>query len=54
MRIRAAELGYAVAFGFIGQHYEGGIAVEQDKSKAVAFYEVSAKKGSISASCFIS
>jgi len=47
MYTRAAELGYADAYKMIGNYYEEGIAVEQDRSKALAFYEVSAKKGSI-------
>ena len=46
MRISAAELGEANAYGYIGQCYRDGIVVEQDMSKALAFYEVSAKKGS--------
>ena len=49
MYIRAAELGHADAFGNIGTHYEQGIAVEQDMLKALAFYEVAAKKESIPA-----
>ena len=43
MRIRAAD-GNADAFIHIGYHC---ITVDQDKSKGLAFYEVSAKKGSV-------
>ena len=39
MRICAAELGLANAFDHIGYCYEEGIVVEQDKSKALEFYE---------------
>ena len=49
MRICAAELGHADAFVNIGCRYDEGIVVEQDKSKALEFYEVGAKKGSVSA-----
>ena len=49
MLIRAAELGYADAFGVIASSYEHGIAVELNMSKALEFYEVAAKKGSIPA-----
>jgi len=49
MLIRAAELGYVDAFRKIGYNYMNGNLVEQDKSKAVEFYEVSAKKGSVKA-----
>ena len=48
MYIRAAELGRAEAFGAIGSHYERGI-LKQDNSKALEFYEVGAKKGSVQA-----
>ena len=47
MIIRAAELGNAWAYSFIGDHYARGIIVEQDISKAKEFYEIAAKKGSI-------
>ena len=47
MRICAAELGLANAFDHIGYSYQEGIVVEQDMSKALEFYEVGAKKGSI-------
>jgi len=47
MFILAAELGDAEAFENLGIYYKDGIAVEQDRSKALAFYEVSAKRGSI-------
>ena len=47
MYIRAAELGDADAYGNIGLAYELGDAVEQNISKSLEFYEVSAKKGSI-------
>ena len=47
MRICAAELGYADAFGSIGYHYSLGTAVVQDISKALDFWAVAAKKGSI-------
>jgi len=46
MRIRAAELGVSNAYAVIGMHYEDGLGIEQDLSKALAFYEVAAKKGS--------
>ena len=49
MCIRAAELGNANAYANIGVHYRRGIAVEQNVSKAVAFYQVAAKKGSTKA-----
>jgi len=49
MRIRAAELGHDEAYERIGQVYKEGIAVEEDMSKAVEFYEVAAKKGSLMA-----
>jgi len=46
--VRAAELGHAEAYAVIAIHYQtGAIAVEQDMSKTLAFYEVAAKKGSI-------
>ena len=47
MYIYAAELGHTEAFGYIGQYYERDIGVEQDISKALEFYEMGAKKGSI-------
>ena len=47
LRICAAELGYADAFGSIGYHYSLGTAVVQDISKALDFWAVAAKKGSI-------
>lgn len=46
MRIRAAELGNSQAYYFIGYFYDKGIVVEEDKSKAVEYLEISAKKGS--------
>ena len=49
MYIRAAELGNTEAYYKIGFFHDGGIAVEQDTPKAFEFYEVAAKKGSISA-----
>ena len=47
--ICAAELGKADAYGMIASSYEHGIAVELNMSKALEFYEVAAKKGSIPA-----
>ena len=47
MLIRAAEIGYANAYCKIGIHYQEGIAVEQDMSKTLEFWEVAAKKGSV-------
>ena len=47
MVIRAAELGHAPAYAIIGDYYRDGIAVEEDFSKAAAFWEIAAKKGSI-------
>jgi len=47
MRIRAAEVGHANGYMHIGKHYSQGTAVAQDESKALAFYEVAAKKGSV-------
>jgi len=44
MYTRAAELGNARAYGKIGLYYQDR---EQDYSKAFAFYEVGAKKGSL-------
>ena len=49
MYIRAAELSHANAFVSIGEFYENGIIVEQNTSKALAFHEVGAKKGSVHA-----
>ena len=49
MKIRAAELGHVEAYEKIAEHYLQGIAMEEDVSKAVAFYEVAAKKGSVHA-----
>ena len=49
MYICAAELGNAEAFKKIGFHYDTGIAVEEDKSKALAYWEVAAKKGCVGA-----
>ena len=46
MRINAAELGLAGAFGQIAYNYMEGIAVEQNMTKAFEFLEVAAKKGS--------
>jgi len=47
MYIRAAELDNARAYGIIGDYYQNGIAVEQNIVKAIEFYEVSSKKGSV-------
>jgi len=47
MRIRAAELGYARAFGLIGIAYHEGIVVEENMSKAFEYCEIAAKKGSV-------
>ena len=50
MYIRAAELGNAAALGNIGIAYElGDYSVEQNTSKSVEFFEVSAKKDSVQA-----
>ena len=56
MHIRAAELDHANAYAVIGFHYDNGIAVEEDAAKALAFYKIGAKKGSIGVRvlhCFI-
>ena len=45
MLIHAAELDSAQAHGMIGQYHEEGLAVEQNMSKALEFYEVAAKQG---------
>ena len=42
----AAELGNPQAYAMIGAYIQGGIAVGQDVSKALEFYEVAIKKGS--------
>ena len=47
MLIHAAELDHTEAFLNIGCFYLVGIGVDRDISKGVAFYEVSAKKGSV-------
>lgn len=47
MCIRAAELGLPNAYADVGYHYRRGIVVEQDASKSLAFYELAAKRGSI-------
>jgi len=47
MYIRAAEIGCAEGYLYIGRYYERDIVVEQDISKALEFYEMGAKKGSI-------
>lgn len=47
MSIKAAELDHVEAFVMIGWYYEEGIVVEEDTSKAVEYYEVAAKKGSV-------
>ena len=52
MYIRAAELGHDQAFDAIGHFYDGGIVMEQDKSKALEYYEIAAKKGSVGAQGF--
>lgn len=52
MYIRAAELignDYGYVFEKIGHYLFGGFAVETNKSKAMEFYKVAAKKGSIEA-----
>jgi len=49
MIIRAAELGHAPAFGYIGKCYQRGICVEQDAFKALLYYEIATKKGSFHA-----
>ena len=53
MLIHAAELGHANAFVNIGCHYEEGTVVEHNRSKTLEFYEVAAKKGSLSARKFL-
>ena len=47
MLIRVAELDHPPAFGMIGKFYYDGNAVDVDRSKALAFYEIAAKKGDI-------
>jgi len=47
--IRAAELGLTRAYFMIGLYYQGGVAVEQNKSKSMEIFEVAAKKGSVQA-----
>ena len=55
MYISAAELGHIGALEHIGSKYLlGDIAVEQWNSKALAFYEVAAKKGSVHAHVVLS
>ena len=49
MYAHAAELDLANAFDHIGYSYREGILVEQDTSKALVFYEIAAKKGSLMA-----
>jgi len=49
MYIRAAELGHVDAFAKLGYYYQDGIGVELDLSKAIEFYGVGAKKGSVNA-----
>ena len=46
MYIRAAELGFAEAYYKIAAYYGVGIVVEENMSKALAFNEIGAKKGS--------
>jgi len=53
MYICAAELGHAEAFVNIGCRYEEGTVVEQNLSKTLEYYEVAAKKGSLSAHKFL-
>ena len=53
MYICAAELGHAEAFVNIGCRYEEGTVVEQNLSKTLEYYEVAAKKGSLSAHRFL-
>ena len=45
MFIKAAEFGWADAYGFIANHHVEGAGVEQDESKSLSLYELSAKKG---------
>ena len=47
MCIRAAELGHPNAYAVIGNYCQQGFAMEQNISKAIAFHEVGAKKGSL-------
>ena len=47
MSICAAELGFAGAYEKIAVYYGLGIGVEVDESKAIEFWEVAVKKGSI-------
>lgn len=47
MYIRSAELGHPDILGFIGTYCGDGNVVTQNNSKERAFYEVSAKKGSV-------
>ena len=49
MRIRAAELGHTRAYLLIGEYYLEGSAVGRDYPKALAFWEIAAKKGEIHA-----
>ena len=49
MYVRAAELSHANAYVSIGEFYKRGVVVEQKTSKALAFHEVGAKKGSVHA-----
>lgn len=49
MITRAAELGEADAFVYIGQCYEQSTAVEPDLSKSIEFLEMGAMKGSLMA-----
>jgi len=46
MYIRAAELGHAQAYALIGHHYEDGVVVERNMSRAFEFLEIAAKRGS--------
>ena len=47
--LRAAELGYTLAYNNIGYSYNNGIGVEQDKKKAIRYYELSAMGGNATA-----
>ena len=49
MCIRAAELGHPNAYAVIGNYCRQGFGMEQNTSKALEFYEVGAKKGSVGA-----
>ena len=46
---RAAELGFAVAYGEIGWAYDRGSGVEVDEKKATHYYELAAISGDVQA-----